>query len=151
MLWSLHCVFLMCCLVVFAVRFSNVLSCGFCSFFSNVFLNAANVLSNWWKCFLNLLVCCLFACVFLSLTHLSSSLFRSQPSWQPSSIDLWMRLNKKDRYCLPATTIHTISHVTFLAFYFSTVSYMRLLFQLQGQYCFSLTTKQWIIHAFIWN
>ena len=33
---------------------------------------------------------------------------------------------------------------------FSIVSYMRLLFQLQGQYCFSLMTKQQIIHAFIW-
>ena len=27
---------------------------------------------------------------------------------------------------------------------------MRLLFQLQGQYCFSLTTKQQIIQAIIW-
>ena len=38
-----------------------------------------------------------------------------------------------------------ISHVTFTAFDFSIVSHMKLLFQLQGQYCFSLTTKQWII------
>ena len=48
-------------------------------------------------------------------------------------------------YCLPATTINTRSHVTFTAFGFSFVSYMRLLFQLQGQYCFSLTTKHQII------
>ena len=53
--------------------------------------------------------------------------------------------------CLPATTIHAISHITFPAFDFTIVSYMRLLFQLQGQYCFLLTTKQWIIYAFIWN
>ena len=38
-----------------------------------------------------------------------------------------------------------ISHVTFPAFYLSIVSCMRLLFQLQGQYCFLLTTKQQII------
>ena len=41
--------------------------------------------------------------------------------------------------------------MTFAAFDFSFVSYMKLLFQLQGQYCFSLRTKQWIICAFIWN
>ena len=46
-----------------------------------------------------------------------------------------------DHYCLSATTIHAISHVTFQAFDFSVVSYMRLLFQLQGQYCFSLMSK----------
>ena len=52
-------------------------------------------------------------------------------------------------FCLPATTIHARSHVTFPAFYFSIVSYMRLLFQLQGQYCFSLTTKQQIIRIYM--
>ena len=52
---------------------------------------------------------------------------------------------------LPATTIYAISHVTFPAFDFIIVSYIRLLFQLQGQYCFSLTTKQQIIRVFIWN
>ena len=58
---------------------------------------------------------------------------------------------KVEWYFLLAISIHAISHVTFPAFYFSIVSYMRLLFQLQIQYCFSLTTKQRIIHAFIWN
>ena len=33
---------------------------------------------------------------------------------------------------------------------FSTASYM-ILFQIQGQYWFSLTTKQQIIREFIWN
>ena len=47
-----------------------------------------------------------------------------------------------ESYCLPATTIHAITHVTFPAFDFSIASYMRLLFQLQGHYCFSLTTEQ---------
>ena len=60
----------------------------------------------------------------------------------------WRRV-EVERYCLPATTIHAISHVTFPAFDFSIVSYIRLLFQLQGQYCFSLRTKQQIIRAFI--
>ena len=41
-----------------------------------------------------------------------------------------------DRYCLLAKTIHAISHMTVPAFDFSIVSYMRLLFQLQGQYFF---------------
>ena len=52
---------------------SNVLCCGLCiTFFKCVvlwsarFLNAAHVLSNWWRCFLNLFVFCLFACVILS-------------------------------------------------------------------------------------
>ena len=36
--------------------------------------------------------------------------------------------------CLPTTAIHAISHVTFPALYFNIVSYMRLLFQLKGQY-----------------
>ena len=58
---------------------------------------------------------------------------------------------KVDCYYFPATIIHVISHVTFLAFDFSIASYMRLLFQLQGQYWVSLTTKQWIIQTFIWN
>ena len=61
----------------------------------------------------------------------------------------WTTVKVKDRYCLPATTIHAISHLTFPAFDFSIVSYMRLLFQLQGQYSFSLMTKQWIIRAYI--
>jgi hypothetical protein len=34
---------------------------------------------------------------------------------------------------------------------FSIVSYMRILFQIQDQYCFSLTTKQQIIREFICN
>ena len=55
-----------------------------------------------------------------------------------------------ERYCLPATTIHEISHVTFLALDFSIVSYMRLLFQLQS-HGFSLMTKQQNIFAFMWN
>ena len=59
-----------------------------------------------------------------------------------SECDVTWRTVKVDRYCLPATTTHAISHVTFPAFDFSIVSYMRLLFQLQGQYCFWLTTKQ---------
>ena len=44
-----------------------------------------------------------------------------------------------DRYCLPATAIHTLSHVRFffLTFDFSIVPYMRLLFQLKGQYFFA--------------
>ena len=47
-----------------------------------------------------------------------------------------------DCYSLPAKTIHAISHVTFPAFDFSIVSYMRLLFQLQGQYCFIVFCQQ---------
>ena len=43
----------------------------------------------------------------------------------------WTRV-KVDRFCLPTITVHAISHVTFLAFCFSIVAYMRLLFQLQG-------------------
>ena len=54
-------------------------------------------------------------------------------------------------YCLPVTTIHAVAHVTFPAFDFRIVSYMRLLFEHQGRYCFSLTTKQLIICAFAWN
>ena len=69
--------------------------------------------------------------VFLT-THLSSSLFRSQSSWQPRSIDLRMQ----------HTLFRQQLSTNFPAFYFSIVSYMRFLFQLQGQYCFSLTTKQ---------
>ena len=68
-----------------------------------------------------------------------------------SESNVTFRKVKVDRYCLPATTIHAISHMTFPAFYFSIVSYMRLLFQLQGQYCFSLKTKLPIIRAFIWK
>ena len=58
---------------------------------------------------------------------------------------------KVERFCLPAITIHARSHMTFQACHFSIVSYMRLLFQLQGHHCFFLSTKQWIIRAFIWN
>ena len=53
---SITSVFLMCRVVVFAA----------------CFLNAAHVLSNWWRCFLNLLVFCLIACVFLSCSAVSS-------------------------------------------------------------------------------
>ena len=38
----------------------------------------------------------------------------------------WRRV-KVECYCLPATTLHAISHVTFPAFDFSIVSYMRFL------------------------
>ena len=58
---------------------------------------------------------------------------------------------KVERYSLPATTIHMRSYMTFPAFDFSIVSYTRLLFQLQDQYCFLLMKKQQIIHTFIWN
>ena len=51
-----------------------------------------------------------------------------------SECDVTWRTVKVDRYCLLATTIRVISHVTYPTFDFSTVSYMRLLFQLQGQY-----------------
>ena len=68
-----------------------------------------------------------------------------------SECDVTWRRVKVEHYCPPATTIHLISHGTFPAFYFSIVSYMGLLFQLQGHYCFLLTTKQHIIRAFIWN
>lgn len=44
------------CVVVFAARF----------------LNAACVLSNWWRWFLNLVVFCFFPCVFQSCSALSS-------------------------------------------------------------------------------
>ena len=54
-----------------------------------------------------------------------------------SECDVTWRTVKVDSYCPLATTIHAISHMTFPAFDFSSVSCMRLLFQLQGQYCFS--------------
>ena len=47
-----------------------VLQCVYVS--ASRYLNAVHVLSNWWKCFLNLVVFCLFACVFLSWFALSS-------------------------------------------------------------------------------
>ena len=49
-----------------------------------------------------------------------------------SECDVTWRRVKVDHYCLPAATIHAISHVTFPAFDFSVVSYMRVLFQLQN-------------------
>ena len=51
-----------------------------------------------------------------------------------SKCDITWRRVKVERYNLPATAIHARSHVTFPAFYFSIVCYMRLLFQLKGQY-----------------
>ena len=48
-----------------------------------------------------------------------------------SECDVTLRRVKVEHYCLPTTTIHAISHVTFPAFDFSIVSYMRLLFQLK--------------------
>ena len=66
-----------------------------------------------------------------------------------SKCDVTWRRVKVECYCLPATTIHARSHVTFPAFYFSTLSDMSLLFQLKGQYCLSQTTKQWsIVHLY---
>ena len=59
-----------------------------------------------------------------------------------SECDVTWRTVRVECYCLPAATINAISHVTFLVFDFSVVVYVRLLFQLQGQYCFSLMTKQ---------
>ena len=64
----------------------------------------------------------------------------SREVWVSECAVTWKRV-KVEHYCNPATTIHAVSHVTFPAFDFSIVSYMRLLFQLQGQYCFSLTTN----------
>lgn len=56
------------CFFVFFVGFLCLVVFSFCSI---VFLNAARVSSKCW-CYLNLLVCCLFACVFLSRSSLSS-------------------------------------------------------------------------------
>lgn len=56
---------------VFFVFFVGFLCLVVFSFCSIVFLNAARVSSKCW-CYLNLLVCCLFACVFLSRSSLSS-------------------------------------------------------------------------------
>lgn len=56
------------CFLFFFVGFLCLVVFSFCSI---VFLNAARVSSKCW-CYLNLLVCCLFACVFLSRSSLSS-------------------------------------------------------------------------------
>ena len=55
--------------------------------------------------------------------------------------------NSEYRSSYGGTTVnHAISHVTFLAFDFSIVSYMRFLFQLQGQYCGTISgTFVWIM------
>ena len=47
-----------------------------------------------------------------------------------------------EHYSLPAKTIHAKSHMTFPAFDFSIISYMRLLFQLQCMYCFLGSTSE---------
>ena len=65
----LHCFFLMCCVGVFAARF----------------LDAAHVLAKWWRCFLNLLVFFLFACVFLICSAVSSQGHRTTVFQQPLS------------------------------------------------------------------
>ena len=85
--------------------------------------------------------------VFLT-TNLSSSFslpvimaakkYRSQNA----TLRLTLRRVKLDHYCLLATSIDGISHVTFPAFHFSIVSYMRRLYQIHGKYCFSIATKQ---------